>query len=66
MKFPKYFYFKIKVINHGCGIEVEDASDLDVVEVVRCKDCKYSSPMIFAVMERGQKHECKSSQTENI
>ena len=42
MEFPKYFYFKINVIDHGCGVEVEDASDLDVVEVVRCKDCKHA------------------------
>lgn len=39
MKIPKYFYFRVRVINKGTGVEVEDASDADVVEVVRCKDC---------------------------
>ncbi len=39
MKPPKYFYFRVKT---GIDkIELEDASDADVVEVVRCKDCKY-------------------------
>lgn len=42
MKAPKYFYFRVNVINHGTAIEVEDASDADVVEVVRCRDCKYA------------------------
>ena len=41
MKIPKYYYFRVRVINKGTGVEVEDASDTDVVEVVRCKDCKY-------------------------
>ena len=44
MKIPKYFYFRVKPINKGTGIELEDASDVDVVEVVRCKDCKYWIP----------------------
>ena len=39
MEIPKYFYFRVRVINKGTAIEVEDASDVDVVEVVRCKDC---------------------------
>ena len=39
MRIPKYFYFRVRVINKGTGVEVEDASDVDVVEVVRCKDC---------------------------
>ena len=40
MKPPKYFYFRVKT---GIDkIELEDASDADVVEVVRCKDCKYA------------------------
>ena len=39
MKPPKYFYFRVKT---GIDrIELEDASDADVVEVVRCKDCIY-------------------------
>ena len=41
METPKYFYFRVRVINKGTSIEVEDASDVDVVEVVRCKDCKH-------------------------
>lgn len=41
MKIPKYFYFRVKVKNHGTAIEVEDASDADIVEVVRCKDCRH-------------------------
>lgn len=41
MKIPKYFYFRVRVINKGTGVKVEDASDADVVEVVRCKDCRY-------------------------
>lgn len=41
MKVPKYFYFRIKTVNHGTAFDIEDASDVDVVEVVRCKDCKY-------------------------
>lgn len=40
MKLPEYFYFRVKMINHGTGV-IEDASDADVVEVVRCNDCKY-------------------------
>lgn len=39
MKIPKYFYFRVKVTHHGTGIEVEDASDVDVEEVVRCREC---------------------------
>jgi hypothetical protein len=41
MKLPKYFYYRVKARHHGTGIEVEDASNEDVVEVVRCKDCVY-------------------------
>lgn len=40
MKPPKYYYFRVKTgINK---IALEDASDADVVEVVRCRDCKYA------------------------
>ena len=42
MKVPKYFYFRVKTVNHGTALALEDASDVDVVEVVRCKDCIYS------------------------
>ncbi len=41
-KLPKYFYFRVKSINKGTGILLEDASDADVVEVVRCRDCRYN------------------------
>lgn len=44
MKVPEYFYFRVKTVNHGTAIEVENASDADVVEVVRCKDCKHWMP----------------------
>ena len=40
---PKYFYFRVKATRKGTAIEVEDASDCDVVEVVRCKDCRYNT-----------------------
>ena len=42
MEAPKYFYFRVKTVNHGTALELENASDADVVEVVRCKDCKYA------------------------
>ncbi len=42
MKMPEYFYFRVKTVKHGTAIEVENASDADVVEVVRCEDCKYA------------------------
>lgn len=44
MKIPKYFYFRVRVKGNHHGkaeIEVEDASNEDAVEVVRCKDCKH-------------------------
>lgn len=37
-RIPKYFY--IRVHAKRTSIELEDASDVDVVEVVRCKDCQ--------------------------
>lgn len=41
MKAPKYLYFRVKTANHGTDLDIEDASDVDVVEVVRCKDCDW-------------------------
>lgn len=44
MKIPKYFYFRVRVKGNHHGkaeIEVEDASNEDVVEIVRCADCKH-------------------------
>ena len=37
----KYFYFRVKsdVKSDGLNIQLEDASDADVVEVVRCREC---------------------------
>lgn len=47
MELPKYFYFRVKPNRHGTVIEIEDASDADVVEVVRCKDCKHSEEALL-------------------
>lgn len=41
MKLPEYFYFRVKPNKDGTWITLEDASDADVVEVVRCKDCAH-------------------------
>ena len=38
-KMPEYFYFRIKA--GSTKVEIEDASDTDVVEVVRCNVCKH-------------------------
>jgi hypothetical protein len=40
MELPKYFYFRLHPVKKGAAVEIEDASDVDVVEVVRCKDCE--------------------------
>ena len=42
MKSPEYFYFRVKSDRKGTELTLEDASDADVVEVVRCKDCKHN------------------------
>lgn len=52
MAIPKYFYFRVRVINKGTGLEVENASDVDVVEVVRCKDCIYSGQCLREIIMR--------------
>lgn len=41
MKMPKYFYFRIKTGRKGVSVELEDASDVDVEEIVRCGKCEY-------------------------
>lgn len=41
MELPKYFYFRVKYNPRGTSVTLEDASDVDVVEVVRCRDCVY-------------------------
>lgn len=38
MQIPKYFYFRIKTDRKGLTLEIEDASDTDVAEVVRCRE----------------------------
>lgn len=40
MELPKYFYFRLHPVEKGTAVEIEDASDADVVEIIRCKDCK--------------------------
>lgn len=40
-KFPEYFYFRVKLNPIGMEIILEDASDIDVAEVVRCANCLY-------------------------
>lgn len=39
MRLPEYFYFRVKPDKEGMTITLEDASDADVVEVVRCCNC---------------------------
>lgn len=41
MELPKYFYFRLHPSEKGTAVEIEDASDADVVEIIRCKDCKH-------------------------
>lgn len=36
-KMPDYFYFRVKA--GSTKVKIEDASDADVVEVVRCSRC---------------------------
>ncbi len=43
MKLPSYFYFRVRM-KDMMTIDVEDASDVDVAEVVRCKDCEEWEP----------------------
>lgn len=42
MELPKYFYFRVKSNAKGTSVTLEDASHVDVVEVVHCADCKHS------------------------
>ena len=41
-KIPDHFYFRVKV--GLTKVELEDASDVDVAEGVRCADCVYYRP----------------------
>ena len=66
MKIPKYFYFRVKPINKGTGIELEDASDVDVVEVVRCKDCKHWIPYDWMFSEVWQSRNMADYPEEEI
>ena len=46
MELPKFFYFRVKT---GIDkIELEDASDADVVEVVRCYDCVHAEESLVS------------------
>lgn len=38
-KLPEFFHFQ--VLNGLTKIGIQDVSDRDFVEVVRCRDCKY-------------------------
>ena len=40
MEIPKYFYFRVHAVEDA-DVMIEDASDADVVEVVRCEKCKH-------------------------
>ena len=46
MKPPKYFYFRVNADKNG--ITLEDASDTDVVEVVRCYDCVHAEESLVS------------------
>ncbi len=46
MKPPKYFYFRVNADKNG--ITLEDASDADVVEVVRCYDCVHAEESLVS------------------
>ncbi len=46
MKIPEYFYFRVHVTNKGTAVEIEDASDIDIAEIVRCADCIEYAEMI--------------------
>lgn len=41
-KLPDHFYFRVRA--GLTKVELEDASDADVVEVIRCSGCKYYRP----------------------
>ena len=53
MKMPKYFYFRVHVTNKGTAVEIEDASDVDIAEIVRCQDCRY-----FDIAKNGVNGQC--------
>lgn len=48
MKPPAYYYFHVKTTKDG--LVIEDASDADVVEVVRCHDCVHRPEAAPGVM----------------
>lgn len=43
MKLPKYFYFVVRTTIDG--VELIDRSDKDVVEIVRCGECRHRTPV---------------------
>lgn len=52
MKAPKYFYFRVntKTDKEGIKVILEDASDCDVVEVTRCRDCRWCERFTSATL----------------
>lgn len=48
MKPPAYYYFRVKTTKDS--LVIEDASDADVVEVVRCHDCVHRPEAAPGVM----------------
>lgn len=42
MKLPNYF--KVSTNRKNTKVNIEPIYDTDLVEVVRCKDCKYAMP----------------------
>ena len=50
-KLPKYFYFRLHSMKHGTEIEIEDASNVDVAEIVRCKDCMFYMAAVPSIGE---------------
>lgn len=44
MKMPEYVAVKIMPDKKGTSYNLEVVTDADFVNVVRCKDCKYSEP----------------------
>ena len=56
MKPPAYYYFRVKTTKDG--LVIEDASDADVVEVVRCKDCVHRPVLVNLGENAGHSVRC--------
>ena len=76
---PNYYYFvpKVKWMDEGAVVTLEDHSDADVVEVVRCRECVFreddgecTGPLAEATMPpewfcaSGQRREGKHNETD--